>query len=89
MISDAQSAFIPERITINNTTVAFEVLHRMRNRRRRKDGQMAIKLDISKAYDRVKWQFLKKMMLRLGFDEQWVAFAMETIHTASYSVLIN
>ena len=50
---------------------------------------MAIKLDISKDYDRVKWQFLKKMMLRLGFDEQWVAFAMETIHTASYSVLIN
>ena len=61
----------------------------MRNRQRGKDGQMAIKLDISKAYDRVEWQFLKKMMLRLGFDERWVALAMETIHTASYSVLIN
>ena len=61
----------------------------MRNRQSGKDGQMAIKLDISKAYDRVEWQFLKKMMLRLGFDERWVALAMETIHTASYSVLIN
>ena len=50
---------------------------------------MAIKLDISKAYDQVEWQFLKKMMLRLGFDEQWVALAMETIHIASYSILIN
>ena len=69
VISDAQSAFIPERIIIDNTTIAFEVLHRMRNRRRGKDGQMAIKLDISKAYDWVEWQFLKKMMLRLGFDE--------------------
>ena len=61
----------------------------MRNRRRGKDGQMAIKLDISKDYDRVEWQFLKKMMLRLRFDERWVALAMETIHTASYSILIN
>ena len=69
VILDAQSAFIPERIIIDNTTIAFEVLHRMRNRRRGKDGQMAIKLDISKAYDWVEWQFLKKMMLRLGFDE--------------------
>ena len=50
---------------------------------------MAIKLDISKDYDRVEWQFLKKMMLRLRFDERWVALAMETIHTASYSILIN
>ena len=89
VISDAQIAFIPERIITDNTTVAFEVLHRMRNRRRGKYGQMAIKLDISKAYDWVKWQFLKKIMLRLGFDERWVALAMETIHTASYSVLIN
>ena len=50
---------------------------------------MAIKLGISKAYDRVEWQFLRKMMIRLGFDERWVTLAMETIHTASYLVLIN
>jgi len=42
----------------DNTTVAFEVLHRMRNKRTGKKGKMAIKLDISKAYDRVEWAFL-------------------------------
>ena len=61
----------------------------MQNRRRGKDGQMAVKLDISKAYDRVEWEFLRKMMIKLGFDERWVALAMETIITASYSVLLN
>ena len=40
---------------------------------------MAIKLDISKAYDRVEWGFLKHIMLKLGFDVQWVQLAMETI----------
>ena len=53
IISDAQSAFIPDRFITDNTTVAFEMLHCMRSRRKGKTGHMAVKLDISKAYDRV------------------------------------
>ena len=50
---------------------------------------MAVKLDISKAYDRVEWPFLQGIMQKLGFDPRWVNLAMETVTTASYSVLIN
>ena len=50
---------------------------------------MAVKLDISKAYDRVEWSFLHKIMLKLGLHPKWVDLAMETVTTASYSVLIN
>ena len=38
MIFDAQSAFVPNWLIIDNTTVAFEVLHKMRNKRRGKKG---------------------------------------------------
>ena len=38
VIFDAQSAFVPNWLIIDNTTVAFEVLHKMRNKRRGKKG---------------------------------------------------
>ena len=89
VISEAQSAFVPNRLITDNTTVAYELLHRMRNKRRGKVGQMAVKLDVSKVYDRVEWDFLRDIMLKLGLDHRWVNLAMETVITASYSILIN
>ena len=50
---------------------------------------MAVKLDISKAYDRVEWEFLQKIMLKIGLLKQWANLAMETMRIASYSTLIN
>lgn len=89
IISDAQSAFVLNRLISDNTTVAYELLHRMRNKRKGKVGQMAVKLDISKAYDQVEWGFLQRIMLKLSLDHRWVTMAMETITIASYVVLIN
>ena len=89
VISDAQSAFVPNRLITDNTIVAFEVLRRMRNKRSGKKGQMAVNLDISKAYDRMEWSFLRQMMLKLRFDGRWVNLAMKTMCTASYSILIK
>lgn len=63
------------------------MLHRLRNRRHGKIGHMAVKLD--KAYDQVEWEFLHKIMLKLGFTERWVNLVMRCASTASYTVLIN
>ena len=82
VIFDNQSAFVPGRQITDNIFVAFEILHRMRNKGTGKKGQMAVKLDISKAYNRVEWNFLCQMMIRLGFDERWVDLAMETVRTS-------
>ena len=89
VISNSQSTFVPGRLITDNTSIAFEMIHRMRNRRRGKVGHMAVKLDISKAYDRVERNFLEKIMLSLGFPAQWVDLAMLTMRSASYSVIVN
>ena len=89
VIFDSQSAFVPNRSIIDNITVAYEMLHRMRNRRKGKTWHMVVKLDISKAYDRVEWEFLQRIMLKIGIPTQWVRLPMETVRTTSYSILIN
>lgn len=52
-------------------------------------GFMALKLDMSKAYDRVEWNFLDKVMERLGFDNKWKALIGCCIHSISFSIMVN
>ena len=69
IISEAQSAFTADRLITDNIFIAFESLHHMKNTCMGKKGFMALKLDMSKAYDRVEWLFLEKILLRMGFQE--------------------
>ena len=89
VINDAQSAFVPGRQITDNVLAAFEVMHCINQRRKGKEGLMAIKLDMSKAYDRVEWGFLEVMMRKMGFQDRWISLMMMCVNTVSYSVLIN
>lgn len=59
LISDNQSVFARRVRTTDNVLVAFEVIHRMRRKNQGNEGEVALKLDISKAYDRVDCAYLK------------------------------
>ena len=89
IIFETQSTFIVDRLITNNILIAFESLHHMKNSCLGKKCFMAMKLDISKAYDRVEWVFLEKILIKMGFPCTWVALIMERITTVSYSILVN
>lgn len=50
---------------------------------------MALKLDVSKAYDRVNWHHLKNRMRSMGFSEMWIRWIMLCVTTVSYSIFFN
>ena len=89
LISEQQSSFMFDRLISDNILVAFETFHYMINHNKGKSGFMALKLNMSKAYDRVEWSFMKKVLVKMGFQDRWVKLMMASITTTSYSVLIN
>ena len=54
-----------------------------------KDKFLAIKTDISKAYDRYEWPFIEAILLKLGFAQRWVSRIMSCISSVQYKILIN
>ncbi|KAK9112464.1 hypothetical protein Scep_019983 [Stephania cephalantha] len=89
LISETQSAFVPGRLIVDNVMVAFESLHAMKCNSKGKFGNVALKVDISKAYDRVDWSFLKGILLKLGFDDRWVQLVVYLISSVSSWVNFN
>lgn len=68
IISKEQSAFVPGRLITDNALIAFECIHAIQ-RPYGKDF-FAYKLDLSKAYDRVDWGFLKKVIGEARLSKQ-------------------
>ena len=89
IIDESQSAFVLGRLISDNVLVAFETMHNIDQRRKGKEALMAVKLDMSKAYDRVEWVYLEAMMRRMGFHERWISLIMMCVTIVEYSVLIN
>lgn len=80
---------MPNRSISDNVLVAFEMLHFMKQRRKGMEGELALKLDVSKAYDRVKWDFLKHQIEQIGFSEKWIDWVMMCVSTVVYSINLN
>uniref|UniRef100_A0A803Q980 Reverse transcriptase domain-containing protein n=1 Tax=Cannabis sativa TaxID=3483 RepID=A0A803Q980_CANSA len=66
----------------------MEIVHTIKKKKGR-GGLMAIKIDMHKAYDRIEWPFLQRVLENHGFNDVVVKLIMKCVSSVSYSVLLN
>lgn len=84
-----QNAFIRGRNITNNILIAHEIFNILWKMKRRKMFYGALKIDISKAYDRVDYKFLKVVLVAMNFSYKWVKWILECVTTVQYTLLVN
>ena len=89
IISQEQSAFVPGRLITDNVIAAYECLHFMKKSRSKNNSHCALKLDMMKAYNRVEWNYLEAVRIKIGLHPSWVKKVMQCVTTVSFSVLLN
>ena len=86
VISKFQNAFVEGRQILDAVLIANEIVD---SSLRRKEYGLICKLDIKKAYDSIRWEFLFQVMGKMGFGGRWLSWIKWCISTASFSVLVN
>ena len=89
IIEDNQSAFVQGRLITDNILLALEVFHFMKTSAVHKRGFMALKLDMSKAYDRIEWDYLRGIMMKMSSPVSRIHRVMECVSPVSHSFLVN
>lgn len=86
VILEEQSGFVEGHQILDCVVIATETIHSLANS---KEKAMFIKLDMAKAYNRVRWSFLQKILGAFGFVEEWIQWVMSCVTSTSFLVLIN
>ncbi|KAL0329200.1 UNVERIFIED_CONTAM: hypothetical protein Sradi_4906700, partial [Sesamum radiatum] len=87
LISPSQSGFVTGRLISDNILMAQEMIHHLDLRY--KNSNLVIKLDMSKAYDRVDWNFLLFIMEKMGFPSRFLSLIKHAIKDCWFTVLVN
>jgi len=88
IISPLQGAFVSGRWIAENVILAKEIVHYM-NHKQGGSTVVRVKVDLMKAYDRLEWSFLLKVMECLGFSSKWCQLVHQCITMVRFSVLVN
>eukprot|EP00253_Pinus_taeda_P026017 PITA_26017 len=86
LISAEQTSFVEGRQILDGLVVTQEVIHSLKFK---KQKGMMIKLDLSKAYDRLSWKYLEKVLESFGFNRRWIGWIHSMISSPNFSILVN
>jgi len=69
LISPEQSRYVEGRQILDGIILSHEIIHSLKHI---KQVGMILKLDLSKAFDKLNWIYIQKMLLAFGFSPIWV-----------------
>lgn len=87
LISDNQTGFVKDRLITENVLLAQKIIQSISQNNR--GGNIVIKLDMAKVYDRMSWLFITSVLRRYGFSELWIELVENIISGVWYSIIIN
>ncbi|GJZ62103.1 putative RNA-directed DNA polymerase, eukaryota, reverse transcriptase zinc-binding domain protein [Tanacetum coccineum] len=85
-ISPVQSAFIKGRYILDGPLILNEILTEYRQHHKE---LLVFKVDFEKAFDSLRWDFLNKVIEKIGFDINWRSWILGCLHNARSSILVN
>ena len=88
LITPFQMTIILGRKGVDNTIIVQELIHTM-GRAKGRNGYMAIKIDLEKAYDKLEWGFIKEILIRFNFPENLIELILNCISSVSTSLLFD
>lgn len=73
-ILENQTAIVLECSILDNALATIELVHYMKSKTKVKVGDVALKVDISKAYDKLDWEYIRdSTMAAMDFSIQWIS----------------
>ncbi|XP_038972754.1 uncharacterized protein LOC120104917 [Phoenix dactylifera] len=88
LISPEQGAFIGGRSISDNIMIAQEFMFDLERAPMRR-CLMGVKLDMERAYDRMRWEFVHQSLQGFGFPEEWIRWIMGCVRFPSFAILVN
>nr|GEX78650.1 RNA-directed DNA polymerase, eukaryota [Tanacetum cinerariifolium] len=86
LISDVQTAFLPNRQILDGPFIINEILARCKLK---KQQAMIFKVDFAKAYDSIRWDFLDDVLISFGFGSKWRSWIRGSLSSGKASILVN
>ncbi|XP_075102115.1 uncharacterized protein LOC142177432 [Nicotiana tabacum] len=88
LISEEHAGFVKGRNLVENILLTQEIVTDIRLRTKA-GPNVILKLDMTKAYDRISWLFLTKVLRKMGFTERLIGIVFGLVLNNWYSILIN
>ncbi|XP_062075434.1 uncharacterized protein LOC133779496 [Humulus lupulus] len=87
LVNQNQGAFIKDRSLAHNVLILQDLLKGYK--RKYSSPRCLMKIDLSKAYDSIDWDFLENLLKAFKFPDRFIRWIMTCMRGASYCLMLN